>query len=402
VIAPPGRARLPARERGPAAPEAAYRVREAVAPAEVDRPISGAEVRRIASKGFPLWEAVPVMQLRNRRITVAYADLSRRLADLLARGGGERQANWCTYATWSSRTIGNWIDPERRPSGTPRRGWRGLLDRAATRLTEALAGRDNGATYRSLAAGNRYVFLEIGLAVACFLEHFEKGGGAGLSEPDWDRYWAHMTTVLDELAMLDPSWLLTESPPPDDLRRGMQQYFEALRADDPAARAEQVLAGNLLVGAYEQRRVDGYVTASLALFTGREMRRLVARRAARGPWWHRAASTVYARVMSRFLVLETHDEELRVARPLPPPAGGPMFPPDLDAVTTPLVQALLTRYDLSEGRPDRRRVRDWTSFDDRMNYIANLFRSRQQHAPLFADPYPPEVERELLAGRLAG
>jgi hypothetical protein len=402
VIAPPGRARLPARERGPAAPEAAYRVREAVAPAEVDRPISGAEVRRIASKGFPLWEAVPVMQLRNRRITVAYADLSRRLADLLARGGGERQANWCTYATWSSRTIGNWIDPERRPSHTPRRGWRGLVDQAATRLTEALAGRDNGATYRSLAAGNRYVFLEIGLAVACFLEHFEKGGGDGLSEPDWDRYWAHMTTVLDELAMLDPSWLLTESPPPDDLRRGMQQYFEALRADDPAARAEQVLAGNLLVGAYEQRRVDGYVTASLALFTGREMRRLVARRAARGLWWHRAASTVYARVMSRFLVLETHDEELRVARPLPPPAGGPMFPPDLDAVTTPLVQALLTRYDLSEGRPDRRRVRDWTSFDDRMNYIANLFRSRQQHAPLFADPYSPEVERELLAGRLAG
>lgn len=106
--------------------------------------------------------------------------------------------------------------------------------------------------------------------------------------------------------------------------------------------------------------------------------------------------------MSRFLVLETPDEELRVARPLPPPAGGPMFPPDLDAVTSPLVQALLTRYDLSEGRPDRRRVRDWTSFDDRMNYIANLFRSRQQHGALFADPYPPQVERELLAGRLAG
>ena len=75
--------------------------------------------------------------------------------------------------------------------------------------------------------------------------------------------------------------------------------------------------------------------------------------------------------------------------------------PDLQAVTTPLVQALLTRYDMSEGEDDGRRVRNWASFDDRMSYITNLFRSRQQHEPLFAKPFPPDVERKLLDGVLA-
>ena len=289
-------------------PEDAYRVsRSPAAPAAlVDRPISGVEVRLIASKGFPLWEAVPVMQLRNRRITVAYADLSRRLADLLARGGGERQANWCTYATWSSRTIGNWIDPERRPSRAAPPGGGGSSTGRRQRLTEVLAGRDNGATYRSLAAGNRYVFLEIGLAVACFLEYFERGGGEGPERAGLGRLLGAHDDRPRRAGHARPELAAHRVAP---ARRPAARDAPVLRGPAgrrPAARTEHVLAGNLLVGAYEQRRVDGYVTASLALYTGREMRRLVARRLPAGwPWWHRVPSTVYARAMSRFLVLET-------------------------------------------------------------------------------------------------
>ena len=93
-----------------------------------------------------------------------------------------------------------------------------------------------------------------------------------------------------------------------------------------------------------------------------------------------------------------------VSRPLPripgTEEGAPLFPTDLDTVTTPLLQALLTRYDLTRGMSRRRRVRDWTSFDERMNYVTNLFRSRQQHEPLFVPPFPPEIEDALLNGRL--
>ena len=36
-----------------------------------------------------------------------------------------------------------------------------------------------------------------------------------------------------------------------------------------------------------------------------------------------------------------------------------------------------------------------------MSYITNLFRSRQQHEPLFSKPFPPDVEAKLLEGELA-
>jgi hypothetical protein len=366
-----------------------------------DLPISSAEVRRIASRGFPLWESIHDMQLRNRRITLAYSDLSCRLADLLARGGGPRQANWCTYATWSSRTIGTWIEDGAPSTGAGPRWVPGVVRRLSAQALGWLVARDNGATYRSLAAGNRYVFLEIGLAVSHFVEAFSRPPGPEGPEEQWRRYWACVEGLLAEFSDLDPSWMLTECPPPAGLRLGLRQYFEALGCEDEGERAQLVLAGNLLMGAYEQRRVDGYVTVSLALDTGRAMRKLVRGRFDPERSWYQVPSALWARLMSRFLLLQTPDEQLHVAHPLPPPPGEPMWPDDLAVITLPLAQALLTRYDVSDGHAHRRRVRDWTSFDDRMNYITNLFRSRQQHAALFSDPFPPEVARDLLAGILA-
>ncbi len=383
--------------------ELSYGLALATAAEPVTLPISSEEVRLIASKGYPLWEPVEVMQLRNRRITLAYSDLSVRLADALAYGGHRRQANWCTFSAWSSKTIGGWIedDPEIDPIDPD---W--VPAWVTEQLTDALRWvltRDNGATYRALAAGNRFVFLEIGLAFALFLEAFDPRRLTGADEQAWARYWGRMEAVLAEQARLDPSWMLTENPPSTELELGLRQYFEALFTGDPKERAERVLAGNLLIGAYEQRRVDGYVSASLALFTGPAMRRLVCRRFDRAWSWRTWPSSLYASLMSQFMVLKLPDEVLTLGRPLPAPApsGTPLFPKDLQAITLPLTQALLTRYDLSDGRDEGRRVHNWSSYDDRMSYIANLFRSRQQHEPLFSKPFPPDVEAKLLKGELA-
>jgi len=383
--------------------ELSYGLALATAAEPVTLPISSEEVRLIASKGYPLWEPVEVMQLRNRRITLAYSDLSVRLADALAHGGHRRQANWCTFSAWSSKTIGGWIedDPEidpLDPDWVP--AW---VSEQLTDVLRWVLTRDNGATYRALAAGNRFVFLEIGLAFALFLEAFDPRRLTGADEEAWARYWGRMEAVLAEQARLDPSWMLTENPPSIELELGLRQYFEALFTGDPKERAERVLAGNLLIGAYEQRRVDGYVSASLALFTGPAMRRLVCRRFDRAWSWRTWPSSLYASLMSQFMVLKLPDEVLTLGRPLPAPgpSGTPLFPKDLQAITEPLTQALLTRYDLSDGRDEGRRVHNWSSYDDRMSYIANLFRSRQQHEPLFSKPFPPDVEAKLLKGELA-
>jgi hypothetical protein len=399
VIAPRPSASRPVRDRQ--ALTGSYQA--APPPVPITLPITSDTVRTIASKGFPLWEPVEVMQLRNRRITLAYSDLSCHLAALLA-GDGPPQANWCTFATWSSKTIGTWIEKDPAPPPRPSPWW--LPGAVAERFGEAvqwLVTRDNGATYRSLAAGNRYVFLEIGLAVACFLETFaDLDPDPERRERQWHDYWSKVRRILRELGDLDPSWMLTEAPPAAELGLGLRKYFEALTTDDPCERAQLVLAGNLAVGAYEQRRVDGYVTVSLALFTRPAMRRLIRRRFGLERAWYRWPSAMWARLMTRFLVLSTPDQDLAVCHALPrPPGDCPMFPDDLDLVGDPTLQALLTRYDLSEGRAKGRRVRDWTSYDDRMSYIANLFRSRQQHAPLFTPPFPPDVTKALLEGRLA-
>jgi hypothetical protein len=94
-------------------------------------------------------------------------------------------------------------------------------------------------------------------------------------------------------------------------------------------------------------------------------------------------------------------EQLRVSQPLPPPskpAKAQLFPDDLVTVSLPVLQALLTRFDLTAGDPRRCRVRNWASYDERMSYIANVFRSRQQCVALFSRPFTQEVEVGLLKG----
>ncbi|HEY8527759.1 MAG TPA: hypothetical protein VIL48_22525 [Acidimicrobiales bacterium] len=397
VRSQPTDVRRPAPERA----TSSYLPEEAVGNAPVDRPITPDEVWRLASAGYPLWEPLEVMQLRNRRITVGYSDLSERLAALLAQGDDQLDANWCTFATWSSRTIGTWIERDAHPEPLLQLRAPKPVKEALIRLTQWLLQRENGATYRCLAAGNRFVFLEIAQATSTFLEHFSDAG-RDVGEKAWEDYWAEVRAHVEELRNLDPSWLLTEAPPPDDLRLGLRQYFEALRCEDRKRRAEHILAGNLLMGGYEQRRVDGYVAASIALFTERAMRNLVRHRsgALRGTihWW---PSMAYARLMTRGLVYDLPGERLQVSKPLPPPPDGPLFPPDLQVIELPLLQALLTRWDTSDGRDSERRARNWALLDDRMNYIANLFRSRQQRQALLTErPFPADVENALLAGKL--
>jgi hypothetical protein len=399
----------------------------------VDLPIDIDDVRIIASEGFPLWEPVEVMVQRNRRITLGYADLSRRLADVIA-DGGDRDANWCTFATWSSKTIGTWIesipfdDPGSPPSPSSSSSGAGpspgrhspswpitfATVKALGRFGEAIGlgpavsvirgmtDRGKTASYRALATGNRAVFLEIGLAVATFLDHFPKRSAALGPDADdqWTACWDRIAAQLDELSLLDPSWLLTARPPAEELRHGVHQYFKALRTDDPGLRAQLVLAGNLLVAAYEQRRVQGYVCAALALFTERAMQGLIRDRSGAVDGLLQWPSRMFARYVTGQMALRLVDEPIWLCHPLAAPAD----PDDRwDAlatnadVTLPLLQVLITRYQLAIGRHPNRGATDWTCFDQRMRTIGNLFRLRQHQRALFDAPFTPAESALLFA-----
>lgn len=391
-------------------------------------PIDRAGVHLVASPGFPLWEPVEVLQLRNHRITLAYADLSRQLANALARSASPQHwlANWCTFATWSSRTIGLSITARPSPPGIPGRPVKPARDR---RLADALAlavgrllGRGHGAIYRSLAVGNRFVFLEVGSAVSCFLEAF--GGGEPAGEAAWSAFCGRIETDLNQLAHLDPSWLPTRSPSRWTLLLGLRCYHDAIHTPEPSQRWQLVLAANLLIGAYEQERVQGYLAAALSAFPVRSLRRLVqsGTGALTGP--ARVLSSLYARAVTRYLLyLQTSDELLEVGRPLPAPpeqgdrrpgaSGGDPVAPEtvalapvtmdplaLGQVTLPTLQALMCRYDWTAGRGREVRARDWSRFSDRMSYITNLFRTRRDHLALFDAPFRAEEEHALLQGVL--
>jgi hypothetical protein len=92
-----------------------------------------------------------------------------------------------------------------------------------------------------------------------------------------------------------------------------------------------------------------------------------------------------------------------VGKNIPREAAARAFlPPALQNITSPddLV-ALLRRYDRARGATDIGSASvDWRVLDDRMNFIVNLFRSRQQDGELLGEPFSAAQRAAFEAGRM--
>lgn len=369
-------------------------------------PIGLDEVHAIASAGFPLKEPLPTVVLRNKRITIAYADLAEQLTELLAcRGAEVRAGNWCTFASWSSRTIGCSLDPDDVPERL--RAADGLPMRSPlSRLVQRVNRSETHAVVRALAAGNRFIFLEVGTAVASFVRAFARDEP---TEERWSAYWGEIEAALRDLAALDPSWVPTVPGRSDELRMGMRQYFEALAEPDPDVKSERILAANILLAAYEQHRAEGYVLTSLSARSSGAFRRLLSTGSGRAPDpVRRAVDTAFARLVTRRVVtVLTPYEVLRVGHRLEPPlqADGTrstrLFAHDVGDVSMPLLQALISRFDLGDTEAGKRGARNWQRYGERMHFIVNFFRSRHTDPSFRTEPLFDPADRDLLlAGRL--
>jgi hypothetical protein len=320
------------------------------------------EVRSIAAIEDPV--------VRNERITEAY----RRLSDQMCVFIGGPFANWCTYAIWSSRTVGGALAGRDLPVRAQQLLTRlvrenGARGRIEARLRSALP-RTRTTYAVPLANGNRDIFVEVGSSFTRFLAHL--GADVVADEQHLDE--AIETIVGEDLG----DGMATAAPAL--LREGLRYYYAARFAESADQRSEFVLAGSLLVGAYEQRRVQDNVAESFAMGVAQVLGPL-----ARVDWIRRNAAPLWARLMTRQIMsLVIDGDVIALGRPIAaPPGAKALYPATLAHVDSPALAGILRQYDPVPGKPVV--ARDWSDYDDRMRFITAFFRSRQQSGGLFRD-----------------
>ena len=81
------------------------------------------------------------------------------------------------------------------------------------------------------------------------------------------------------------------------------------------------------------------------------------------------------------------DEVLHLGHDLPNPAGAPLFPDQLLKFRDDRLFRLFVQYEAHLNTTLHSHSKNWAKLEDRMHYILNLFRSRQQHRPLYEPPF---------------
>jgi hypothetical protein len=306
---------------------------------------------------------------RNHAITGTYHELAVAVRDLI----GPPDASWCGFAVWASNTAGQSIGLDRVPgrvdtalqaSGRYHEIRRALAH--AIEHSEVLAVVDQTCVKVSsdIASGNLIVFTELAPAFAALVEGADDDG--------------------DE---------------PELVRQAMDVYRRARGEPDATTRAQLVLLANGVAVLHEQQRLQPAIDAALdagvgdaaqALARGRlsagEERDLARHLGGLAAEVDRAWETA---MTEHVMTLRMPGQVLDLGRDVPAPTGGPMFPLALDPMRQPDLVAFAAEHDRTGGTGVGSGARDWRDLGQRMNFIFNLFRSRQQQADLFSDPFPP-------------
>jgi hypothetical protein len=97
--------------------------------------------------------------------------------------------------------------------------------------------------------------------------------------------------------------------------------------------------------------------------------------------------------------LVTASETFDLREDVPPLAEG-MFPPGLRTLAGTPAETAFAQWDKTAGTGAPSGAHDWAVLDERMNFIVNLFRSRQKDATLFDPPFSSEQLAHLAQGQL--
>lgn len=351
-------------------------------------------VRRVISVTDPV--------RRNLLITQSYHELTAAFADLY-RGP---DLLWPVFATWASKQAGRYIRNEEVPAPLRRflgldRRRRSLFSRfAPTDAVRRLVGRERLLRYgrltaedvgRHVAEGNRLVYARLAPIYARFLMLLRSH-----REPDPVRLGAFLTELRRGG---EAGGLRNDGDVGEELPRAFAQYYAARFETEPKRRAERLLLANLLVGLHEQIRLQEAIEGGLRAPVRRAMRSGITGRFL-APALRRVEDDWSAAVTQCLMTLVLPDRVLELGEDLPPLPDGSMYPPALRTPTLPELRRVLGELDRTPGTLRGSAARDWTSLADRMSYLADFFRSRQQDRGLLQRPFTRQQTEAIRAGRV--
>jgi len=359
------------------------------------------EIQRVTQIQMPV--------IRNLWITQHYHSLMGALAHVI---GGDN-SNWSTFATWASKTAGQSIRGEEIPEELQflltkqvkvhehltsmlkmlPGDWAEELDPLA--IPKAVLTNVS----QQIAIGNLKVFAELAPLFAKFW--------ARLRDPK-RRTEKELDAFVNELV---PGPV--EEGGQDWLKTAFTSYFAATRAATPKECAEFILYGNLLIGLHEQTRLQPFIAGALdAPF---EMSSYDALIAAEPDWLERFVRPAFGKLLSTLRKTLENDWERLATRYLMTltlpggqvmelgedvPVGVTPFPAALNPLEYAKLVDLVKTYDPNLETLKDSAAKNWTLIDNRMAFIADLFRSRQQDMSLFGPPFTQAQLDVLAQGKL--
>jgi hypothetical protein len=361
--------------------------------------------------------------VRNLLITQRYHDLSIALRETFGTPDIGPDANWSTFATWASKTAGQSIRNEEVPSFVLE-----LVSASADELMHVLGKIESiihrqvattgfhesfvlgpiadtiGNVSDAIARGNLKVFAELAPQFVRFVEAFR-----GQPAPD-------AAAIQAWIEPLDPR-VSTPEVGQAWLRSAFVEYGQALRTNDPGDRARFILLGNCLVGLHEQTRLQPEIAEAMDAPIHEVVRshlsdsitRAVGQTVGKAVFaviekpcsaLIQLVESIWERIATRLLMnlALPGGASLPLGRNIPKDAAAMAYlPMQLQNVTTPAALVdLLKTYDRARGATNVGSASvDWRVLEDRMNFIVNLFRSRQQDLTLFGSPFTEEQTRVI-------
>jgi hypothetical protein len=313
--------------------------------------------------------------LRNLLVTQGYHELSHGFARML----GPDNVTWFSFASWSSKTVGGFLQCPCWPNAL-----RSFLSKGNTEVFREL---------EPLFGKFVRLFAEDREPDAAKLEWFLSDLQAGASVPDRVQTDPHTRELL--LVARGGQSLLAEA---------VRQYYAAKFEPNPKRRAEKILLANAHIGVHEQTRLQTYIRGALHA----PVRAFVPpspRAAARQVACRHAQAMLRRIATDQFLSLKLPDSHVRLGRDLRATPGQPLFPRMLEQIEHPELGSLYARYARNSTRPPvgiahGTAAQDWGSLDQRMRFILELFRSRQQNQRLLEPTFTCTQVEAMKLGRI--